>query len=195
MKALLKLLGLMLLLIGASAQASQLYTEVPPGEQKDLVDDSNLHIFLCGTGQPEIDMQMIRKPSCLAVVGRGQFALFDAGEGSGQMLAALGLPVNKIKTIFMSHLHADHIGGLGALLISGWDNNGLRSSPLSIYGPWGIEGVVNGLKEVYKPDIYYETATNIHLNPNMPSTFVPESSGPASAATRLYHRAREPSSP
>ena len=44
------------------------------------------------------------------------FYWFDAGEGCSYTAHNLGLDLLKTKTIFISHTHMDHIGGLGNLL-------------------------------------------------------------------------------
>lgn len=82
------------------------------------------------------------QPANLLVVG-GQNILVDVGDGTAGQLAKFGLRTAQVDAVFISHLHWDHTGGLGALL-------GLRAqtnSPpnLKIYGPPGTEELVAGL--------------------------------------------------
>jgi 7,8-dihydropterin-6-yl-methyl-4-(beta-D-ribofuranosyl)aminobenzene 5'-phosphate synthase len=49
----------------------------------------------------------------------GQTVLFDTGADGGVLLgnmAALGLDPKEIETVVLSHIHGDHVGGLGSLL-------------------------------------------------------------------------------
>ena len=77
------------------------------------------------------------------LIAAGQNILVDVGDGTSGQLAKLGLRTAQVDAVFLSHLHWDHTGGLGALL-------GLRAqtnSPprLRIYGPPGTEELVAGL--------------------------------------------------
>ena len=59
--------------------------------------------------------------------------LFDCGEGTQRQLTIAGISPFKIQNIFISHIHADHVLGLGGLIQS----LGLmkRTEPLDIFGP------------------------------------------------------------
>lgn len=67
--------------------------------------------------------------------------LFDCGENAQQQMMKLGLSIFKIDAVFISHLHADHILGLGGLIqtmaIMG------RQKELFIYGPPKIKKYVD----------------------------------------------------
>jgi len=51
-----------------------------------------LHIFILGTGNPEAQMQNIRKPRASPLLSMTKVFFFDAGEGAFQTAAGLGLP-------------------------------------------------------------------------------------------------------
>jgi ribonuclease BN (tRNA processing enzyme) len=88
------------------------------------------------------------QPADLLVSG-DQAILIDAGDGAAEQLAKAGVALARIHTIFISHLHFDHMGGLFAVL-------GLRfqiSSPgtVTIYGPPGTKRMVDGLIAAMQP--------------------------------------------
>lgn len=128
-----------------------LYKEEPA--RKPVLNDGKMHVYFCGTGDPEVTMQEVRKPSCLAVTANGQFLLFDAGEGTIQTLAALGLPYSDIHNIFMTHWHSDHFNGLASVINTSWYQG--RSAPLHVYGPYGVKQVLNGLRKAYQLDVLF----------------------------------------
>ena len=51
-----------------------------------------------------------------AVTHRGRHYWFDAGEGCAYTAHMMGLDLQRIRAVFISHPHMDHIGGLGHLL-------------------------------------------------------------------------------
>jgi ribonuclease BN (tRNA processing enzyme) len=57
-----------------------------------------------------------RKHSCLLVEHDDSAQLFDAGEGTISALSAQDVDTNRIRAVWISHTHADHISGLPMLL-------------------------------------------------------------------------------
>ena len=47
-----------------------------------------------------------------AIAHNNKYLLIDCGSDARHSLAAAGYSFNEIDNIFISHLHADHIGGL-----------------------------------------------------------------------------------
>jgi ribonuclease Z len=72
--------------------------------------------------------------------------LFDCGEGTQISLRSLGWGIKAIDLVLISHVHADHIGGLPGLLLT-LGNSG-RTEPVVLIGPPGVEPVVHGLRTV-----------------------------------------------
>jgi ribonuclease BN (tRNA processing enzyme) len=75
--------------------------------------------------------------------------LIDCGDGALERLAAAGVRAAAVDTVFITHLHMDHIGGLQALIGLRWMQN--AKSTLTIYGPPGTDEVVEGLLHSMKP--------------------------------------------
>lgn len=66
--------------------------------------------------------------------------LFDCGENTQKQLILAKLSPYKIQNIFFTHLHADHVLGLGGLLQT--LNAMGKEEGLNIYGPKGIKDIV-----------------------------------------------------
>jgi len=69
----------------------------------------------------------------LALILDGQVALFDCSEGTQMRMQQAGLSPARIRHIFISHLHGDHLFGLPGLITS--QHLLKRSEPLYIFGP------------------------------------------------------------
>lgn len=69
-----------------------------------------------------------------------QHFLIDCGEGTQVQLRKARVKFTHINTIFISHLHGDHVFGLIGL-ISSFHLLG-RTEPLTIYGPKGIKKLI-----------------------------------------------------
>ena len=114
-----------------------------------------LHAGLCGSGSPLADPT--RGGPCVFVIAGKHVYLVDTGDGSARKLALMGIPPGLIDGIFFTHFHSDHIAGLGDVLIQRW--GGLsHTEPTPVYGPQGVETVVNGFNEAYGLDKGYRIA-------------------------------------
>src|SRR5215467_10683257 len=67
------------------------------------------------------------------LIVNGSFYVVDAGDGAARRVAKAGINVRDIATIFLTHLHDDHMAGLGTLMSVAWDNQ--RIQPINVYGP------------------------------------------------------------
>ena len=75
------------------------------------------------------------------VIENEQYAyLIDCGEGTQIRLSEYKIKRNRIKAIFISHLHGDHLFGLPGVITSFFHFN--RASELTIVGPVGIKEYV-----------------------------------------------------
>jgi ribonuclease Z len=82
----------------------------------------------------------------LALLFPGEIALCDCSEGTQQRLAVVGLSPSRIRHIFISHLHGDHIFGLPGLLTT--QHLLARQTPIDIWGPAGIARFIEGVNAV-----------------------------------------------
>jgi ribonuclease Z len=128
--------------------ASRVISENAGVDRADELEDG-LHVYLCGTGSPLPDPD--RAGPCLGVLAGNDAFIFDAGSGSVRKLLRMDFPADKLRAIFLTHLHSDHIDGLGEMLLQVWMAGG-RSEPIPVYGPLGTEDVIAGLMQAYGPD-------------------------------------------
>lgn len=82
-----------------------------------------------------------RHPSAQLVNVNEHLFLVDCGEGTQERLRALGVNINRIATVLISHLHGDHYLGLMGLL-STMHLLG-RKVPLHLYGPAPLKEIVD----------------------------------------------------
>jgi ribonuclease Z len=90
------------------------------------------------------------------VAGEQMFVV-DSGSGSTVNIALMGLAPDRIKAVFLTHFHSDHIADLGNLALQRWVN-GAHETPMSVYGPAGVEQVVYGFNQAYALDQIYRPA-------------------------------------
>ncbi len=76
--------------------------------------------------------------TCYHVHSPGGNFLIDCGASSMTALHQQKIEFNAIGTIFISHLHGDHFGGLPFFMLHGW-YAAKRKTKLTIAGPAGIE--------------------------------------------------------
>ena len=117
--------------------------------------EDGLHIYVCGAGSPLPDPK--RSGPCIGVLAGEKAFIFDAGTGGSRNLGPMGFPAGRIDTIFLTHLHSDHIDGLGEMLLASWINSG-RAAPTMVAGPMGTSKVVDGFNQSYQLDSTYRTA-------------------------------------
>ncbi|HZZ35708.1 MAG TPA: MBL fold metallo-hydrolase [Caulobacteraceae bacterium] len=88
--------------------------------------------------------------TCFLVERAGGSFLIDCGASSLVGMRKLGVEPNAIDTIFISHLHGDHFGGLVFLLLDA-QHVSRRRTALTIAGPVGIAERLRSAREVLFP--------------------------------------------
>ncbi|HTX93648.1 MAG TPA: ribonuclease Z [Mycobacterium sp.] len=122
-----------------------------------------IEITLLGTGSPIPDPNRAG-PSTLVRAG-GQVFLVDCGRGVLQRAAAVGVGAAGLSALLLTHLHSDHIGDLGDLLIARWISTFTPDpTPLPIIGPPGTAETVETTLKALGHDIGYRIAHHADLN-------------------------------
>jgi len=108
-----------------------------PGEE--AIEDGELRVTVLGSGNPW-PTRAQASASVLVEVGNPErdILVFDLGTGSLINYASLKLPVNKLNKLFITHLHADHMGDI-LTLCGSYSKVGRGDGPVYVWGPSGTE--------------------------------------------------------
>jgi ribonuclease BN (tRNA processing enzyme) len=112
-------------------------------------------VVMLGTGTPNADPD--RSGPAVAVVRGADAYLVDAGPGVVRRAAAArrdgieALAADRLRVVFLTHLHSDHTLGLPDLILSPWVLE--RQAPLEVYGPPGTRAMVDHLLAAYDADV------------------------------------------
>ena len=135
-------------------------------------------VVVLGTGTPIPDLR--RAGPSIAVVHKGEAYLFDVGAGAIRNATIArykhdipSLYPSQICCVFLSHLHSDHTMDIAELAYTLWWR---RRAGLKIWGPTGIEKLVEGLT------LMMSTDTDIRSSGNQP---LPNPKGYVVATTRI----------
>jgi ribonuclease BN (tRNA processing enzyme) len=114
-------------------------------------------VVLLGTGTPGPDPE--RSGPATAIIANGTAYLIDFGPGVVRRAAAayqkgitaFGERVSGLRTVFLTHLHADHTAGYPDLILTTWIMG--RKWPLDVYGPKGIKAMTSHVLQAWEVDI------------------------------------------
>jgi ribonuclease Z len=121
-----------------------------PGTEALAPDE--MRVIACGSGMPMPRLK--QAAACFLIeLGNGDKFIFDMGTGSMERIYALGIPLDYIDKVFLTHLHMDHMGDLPAFYMYGPQNN--RSVPLRVWGPggggtrpeWGTKAAMDNMQK------------------------------------------------
>ena len=119
----------------------------------DLPD--GLHVVLIGTGSPLPDPN--RAGPSTAIIAGEDIYIIDSGGGAVRNMGEMRISPARVSAVFLTHLHSDHIDGLGELALQRWAGGGHRT-PLRVHGPDGTQQLVDSLKRAYTPDSLFRIA-------------------------------------
>jgi len=120
----------------------------------DPAPADGLRVTLCGTSSPLPARG--RAQACVAVEAGGRLFIVDTGAGSALVANSANLPLERLDSVLITHLHSDHIAELPEFNLNSWVVG--RPQPLQVLGPAGIDAVVAGLNDVYESDRQYRVA-------------------------------------
>ncbi|MEM7359377.1 MAG: MBL fold metallo-hydrolase [Pseudomonadota bacterium] len=112
-------------------------------------DPSEVKLLFCGTGSP--NRTPFRASPCLALIAYGDLYLFDAGEGAISKLHEFQAPVLRLRKIFLTHLHSDHMSGVAEVLHNTWLYG--REKTATLVGPPGTKKLLAGIRTSYEDDL------------------------------------------
>ena len=105
---------------------------------KEPIRDGEMRVTVLGSGNPP-PTRAQASGSVLVEVGNPErdMFIFDVGSGSLANFMCLGLPINSLDKVFLSHLHADHTADL--ITLFGSFRKAGRKGPLQVWGGNGSE--------------------------------------------------------
>ena len=110
-----------------------------------------MKVIFLGTaaGKPSLH----RNTTSIAIeLDDSKYILVDCGEATLHQLMRSRLKLSNLHSIYITHLHGDHIYGLPGLICS---LNEIRTEPLNIWGPKGLQAFTT---------IFAQSITNFTLN-------------------------------
>lgn len=124
----------------------------PSGRTAPAPAEPAIRVVLLGTaGGPVI------RPGRLGigtlVLAGDQALLFDAGRGVPGALQRVPVDPARITTVFLTHLHSDHLVALPELLLFPWASAG-RRTPFRVIGPSGTRSMMEHLQAAFAYDIH-----------------------------------------
>jgi len=106
-----------------------------------LQDTESIYVYTVGTSAP---LPGERAQTGTAVIVNGHFFMFDVGDGVVRRAENMGLPLNQLDGIFITHWHSDHFMDLSSMVSRSWLLG--RSNELHLYGPDGTDSINQSIK-------------------------------------------------
>lgn len=112
---------------------------------------SQVQLLLLGTkgGPALLTPKRISQSSALIV--DGEIVMIDAGYGASLRLAQAGQSLKQLRSVFITHLHSDHVLDYPSLIMNAWAT-GLKQ-PVDVYGPPGMQAMTDNIWKMFAVDI------------------------------------------
>ncbi len=107
-------------------------------------------IVLLGTGGGPKIWAKRSQPSSAIIINDSVY-IIDTGDGICTQLAKAHIDIKKIKAIFITHNHSDHVADLGTLLLRSWQSG--HQGEIHCFGPNPIMEMIDSYKNYMKWDI------------------------------------------
>ena len=107
-------------------------------------------IILLGTGGGPRIWAKRSQPSSAIIIGEDIY-IIDTGDGVCNQLANANLDPEKIKGIFITHNHSDHMADLGTLLLRTWQSG--HKGKIDCFGPTPLKKIIDSYSQYMKWDI------------------------------------------
>jgi ribonuclease BN (tRNA processing enzyme) len=107
-----------------------------------------------------------RAGTSTALVIDGRVFVVDCGRGAPSAFVEAGLDFSCLEAVFLTHLHADHVGDLPGMLLYGWGarvRDGMALAPIRVCGPAPPKTLPAG-------DAIFKRRTTIHPGRPAPGT-------------------------
>lgn len=113
-------------------------------------------LVLLGTGGGPTPKAARSSPANAVRVG-GNTYVVDCGSGVPRQLVKASIPLGSIKSLLITHHHADHNADLGALVYAAWT---YLDAPIQVLGPPPLERIVAAFFEMQAYDIALRCAAD-----------------------------------
>jgi ribonuclease BN (tRNA processing enzyme) len=144
----------------------------PQQTQTALKDAKSTKLVLLGTAAGPVPGRS-REMTSHVMLSNGVAYVLDCGMGVTDQYARTGIPFSALKSIFITHHHADHNIEYGPLLIVGW----IQGMPLDVraFGPPPLNQMTQDFMRAYKQTVDF-WAEDLQMKP-LASVNVQEVSG------------------
>lgn len=149
----------------AATEPSTAQTEgprwTPQKAQGALKDAKETKLVLLGTAAGPVPGRS-REMTSHVMLSNGSAYVLDCGMGVTDQFARTGIPFKALKSIFITHHHADHNIEYGPLLIVGW----IQGLPLDVhaFGPPPLKQMTDDFMRAYKQTVDF-WAEDFHMKP------------------------------
>jgi ribonuclease BN (tRNA processing enzyme) len=144
-----------------------------------------------GSGGPELDDGRVSSAHLIRINGQAR-VMVDAGSGSAHQLEQLGVDINQLEAVLLTHLHVDHSMDLPALIKGFYFTR--RDTDLAVLGPAGNQRMPDTtvfIERLFGPDGAFRYLKG-YLNPAGSSSYnIRAFDAPLNQQTIHHHQLNE----